>query len=177
VAREAGIAKGSLFQYFEDKLDLFATMCGSGADVIHAAVAQGIDYVNDAYFPALRRIVHNWLTFFRTHPLERGIAFAAAHEIDAAASAAVRTVTNAHFVAALQPLVKRAEARGEFRAGIDTDQVMAMTILLLRHLDAAPFHPHIDPVLGLVDKRPREVERVALDLVAALERAYGSGEE
>ena len=27
IASQAGIAKGSLFQYFEDKLDFFVTIC------------------------------------------------------------------------------------------------------------------------------------------------------
>ena len=105
--------------------------------------------------------------------MERGFAYAAGNEVDVDAGAAVRSVTSAHFVSELTPLVKGADARGEFAAGVAVDQVIAMVVLLLRHLDKAPFYPHVDPVLDLTDKRPAEVERISLELVDALERAYG----
>jgi AcrR family transcriptional regulator len=174
IAREAGIAKGSLFQYFDDKLDMFATICDAASNVIREATVAGIDMHRDSFFDALRRIVRNWLAFFTTHPLERGIAYAAGNEVDPEAGAAVRSVTNARFAAELRPLAKAAESRGELRPGADTDHVIAMVVLLLRHLDKAPFYPHTDPVLGLDRKRPAEVQRVALELVDALERAYGN---
>ena len=173
IAREAGIAKGSLFQYFDDKLDMFTTISEAGVQTIRDAAIDGVDVENDEFFPALRRIVRNWLTFFSTHPVERGFAYAAGNEVDAEAGAAVRSVTSAHFVSELTPLVKGADARGEFAPGAAVDQVIAMVVLLLRHLDKAPFYPHVDPVLDLTDKRPAEVERIALELVDALERAYG----
>jgi AcrR family transcriptional regulator len=174
IAREADIAKGSLFQYFDDKLDMFTTICEAGVERIRDAALAGIDVENDAFFPALRRIVHNWLTFFTDHPVERGFAYAAGNEVDQEAGAAVRSVTSSHFVSELTPLVKGAVARGEFRPDADVDQVISMVVLLLRHLDKAPFYPHVDPVLGLTGKKPAEVERVALELVDALERAYGN---
>jgi len=173
IAREAEIAKGSLFQYFDDKLDMFATICEAGIERIRDAALAGIDVENDSFFPALRQIVRNWLEFFRSHPVERGLAYAAGYEVDQEAGAAVRSVTSSHFLSELSPLVKGAVARGEFRPDADADQIISMVVLLLRHLDKAPFYPHVDPVLDLTNKRPAEVERVALELVDALERAYG----
>ena len=173
IAREAGIAKGSLFQYFDDKLDMFTTIVEAGIARIRDAALDGVDVHNDAFFPALRHIVRNWLAFFSSHPVERGLAYAAGYEVDQEAGAAVRSVTSAHFVSELTPLVKGAVARGEFRPDADVDQVISMVVLLLRHLDKAPFYPHVDPVLDLTSKRPADVERVALELVDALERAYG----
>ena len=174
IAREAGIAKGSLFQYFGDKLDMFASICDATSAVIRESTLDGVDPDRDPFFDALRHIVRNWLQFFESHPVERGIAFAAGNEVDPEAGAAVRSVTSRRFAQALRPLAKGAEARGELRPGVDTDQVVAMVVLLLRHLDKAPYYPHIDPVLGLDRKRPAEVERIALELVDALERAYGA---
>ena len=105
--------------------------------------------------------------------VERGIAYAAGNEIDEEAAGAIRGVSSAHFVSELAPLVKSADARGEFAPGTEIDQVVAMVVLLLRHLDKAPFYRHVDPILDLTEKRPAEVERIALELVDALERAYG----
>ena len=173
IAREAGIAKGSLFQYFDDKLDMFTTICEAGIETIRDAALGGVDVDNDEFFPALRHIVRNWLRFFSAHPVERGIAYAAGNEIDEEAAGAIRGVSSAHFVSELAPLVKSADARGEFAPGTEIDQVVAMVVLLLRHLDKAPFYRHVDPILDLTEKRPAEVERIALELVDALERAYG----
>lgn len=173
IAREADIAKGSLFQYFADKLDMFATVTEAASSGIEQAVLVGVDLERDAYFDALRMLVRNWLRYFRQHPLERGMAVAAANEIDPDARAAVQSVTNQHYVNVLEPLARRAEGRGELLPETDVDQLVAMTVLLLRHLNSAPFSPHIDPVLGLAEKGSRAVERIALDLVAGLERAFG----
>jgi AcrR family transcriptional regulator len=173
IAREADIAKGSLFQYFDDKLDMFTTVCEAGIATMRDAALEGVDVDNDEFFPALRHVVCNWLEFFRTHPVERAIAYAAGNEIDEDASAAIRGVASAHFVDELTPLVKGADARGEFAPGTKIDQVVAMVVLLLRHLDKAPFYKHVDPILDLTAKKPAEVERIALELVDALERAYG----
>jgi AcrR family transcriptional regulator len=172
IARDADIAKGSLFQYFDDKLDMFATICEAGISTIRDAALEGVDVENDHFFPALRQIVRNWLRFFASHPLERGIAYAAGNEVDQDAAAAVRSVSSAHYVSELRPLVKGADARGEFRPDVELDQLIAMVVMLLRHLDKAPFFPHVDPILGLADKSAADVERIALQLVDALERAY-----
>jgi AcrR family transcriptional regulator len=174
IAREADIAKGSLFQYFDDKLDMFATICEAGIATIRDAALEGVDVENDAFFPALRQIVCNWLAFFASHPLERGIAYAAGNEVDQEAATAVRSVSSAHYVSELRPLIKGAEARGEFRPDVELDQVVAMVVMLLRHLDKAPFYPHVDPILGLADKSAKEIERIGMQLVDALERAYAN---
>jgi len=174
IARDAGVAKGSLFQYFEDKLDLFSTICGAASDEIADATLAGVDVEQDAYFDALHRIVSNWIRYFRKHPIERAIAFASASEIDADARAAVRSVTNAHYVAVFAPLAKRSADRGELRDGVDLDQLVSMTILLLRHLNTAPFYPHVDAILRLTDRSVAEVDRISHDLVDALQRAYAA---
>jgi AcrR family transcriptional regulator len=174
IAREAGIAKGSLFQYFDDKLDFFATVSEMATSGIQESVLVGIDLERDAYFDALRALVRNWLQFFRANPVQRAMAVAAANELDADARAAVQTVTNQHYLDVFLPLAKRAESRGELLKGVDVDQLIAMTVMLLRHLDSAPFNPHIDPILGLAEKPPAGVERIALELVEALQRAFGN---
>jgi AcrR family transcriptional regulator len=121
IAREAGIAKGSLFQYFDDKLDLFATICHADAESVATAALVGVDLERMGYFEVLHRLIPNWLRYFRTHPVERAIAFAANNEIDAEARAAVRSVMNDRHREVFLPLAKRAADRGELRPGTDTD--------------------------------------------------------
>lgn len=175
IAREADVAKGSLFQYFDSKLDLYATVCSHLSEQIQDAVTAGVDPDGDEpFFTVLRRIVGNWLTYFRRHPECRAVAVAVNNEMDPEARAAVRSVANSRYVEALRPLVKKAVDRGELRPDADPDQLIAIVILLLRHLDSAPFYPHLDPILGLYEKSAREVRAVAMQLVDVLERAYAA---
>lgn len=172
IAREAGIAKGSLFQYFDDKLDFFTTVAEELSSTVEAAVLEGVDVATAGYFDCISVLVTNWLRFYRTHPLEQRMAHAAASEIDADARAAVRGTANRHYVDVLRPLAQRAMASGELRDGADIDQLVAMTVLVLRHLDSAPFAPDLDPVLGLHEKSDAQVDRIAAELVDALRRGY-----
>lgn len=170
IAREAGIAKGSLFQYFEDKLDLFATVCEEGSSRIEAAAIGGVD-PEAPFFELLRDIVFRWLTYFRTHPLERAMAFATANEIDPHARAAVRSVANEHYVKGLTPLVEIARVRGELRVDVTSEFVVSMVTLVLRHLNTAPFWPLVDVAIPMADLPDEEVDRIAESYVDALERA------
>jgi AcrR family transcriptional regulator len=174
ISREAGIAKGSLFQYFEDKIDLFATICQADADDIAAAALVGIDLETMGYFEVLHLLVTNWLRYFRTHPVSRAIAFASNNEIDPKARAAVRSVTNDRYRTVFIPLAKRAVDRGELRPDVDPDQLLTLTALLLRHLNSAPFYAHADPSLELHKKPVKAVERISHELVDALARAYSA---
>ena len=174
IARDAGIAKGSLFQYFDDKLDLFTTVSRLANEDLGAAMLEGVDLAHDPLFPTLRTIFTRWIAYFRDHPLVRAAGFTTAQEIDEEARSAVRSVTNAAFVEVLLPMVQRASDAGELRSGVDVEQVVSMVVLVLRHLSAAPFYPHTDPILRLSELPAADVDRIALDFFDALERAYSS---
>lgn len=172
IARDAGVAKGSLFQYFDDKLDFFATVCEAGSTRIEEAIVADLD-PDEPFFDLMDRIVRRWVAYFASHPLERGMAYAVANEIDDEARAAVRGVANAHFEHVLRPLVEGAKARGEVRADADTDVVISLVTLVLRHLDSAPFAPHGDPAIDFATLDAAGMERVTADFVDALRRAFG----
>ena len=104
----------------------------------------------------------------------RAAGFVSTQEIDERARSAVRSVTNAAFVDVLLPMARRASDTGELRPGADVEQVVSMVVLVLRHLNTAPFYPHIDPILRLSEMQADDVDRIALDFVDALERAYSS---
>ena len=171
IARDAGVAKGSLFQYFDDKLDFFATVCEVGSSRIEAAIVEDLD-PDEPFFALTERIVRRWVAYFSSHPLERGMAYAVANEIDGEARAAVRGVANAHFEQVLRPLVEVAKARGEVRDDADTDVVISLVTLVLRHLDSAPFFPHGDPAIDFAALDGDEMDRVVGEFVDALRRAF-----
>lgn len=178
VAREADIAKGSLFQYFDDKLDLYAHVCEVVSQRVrdrmlvvletHAATASDL-------FDLLRAALVDWVRYFRDHPDDRGVTFAANFELDPEARHAVRSVTNRHYVEVLGGLLDGAAQRGELRPDASRDHLLAVLVVLLPHLALAGSTPELDPVLGLhALDGPDLADRVAR-FVDGLERGYGAG--
>lgn len=172
VAREAGIAKGSLFQYFEDKRDLFATVCEAASTKIAQATIGVVD-TDQPFFDILRSTVVQWLAFFRADPVQQRMAFATANEIDVDARVAVRRVANDFYAAALRPVIDAAVAAGELRADVDPDLVLSMIVLTLRHLNSSPFDPVGDPAFPFLEMDDDAVDAVAGRYIDALERAFG----
>ena len=78
----------------------------------------------------------------------------------------------------LETLVSPEFAR-RFHGHVEVHDVEHDELVDLGSAGAVPLRVHpalvrtVDPVLDLTDKRPAEVERIALELVDALERAYG----
>lgn len=175
VAREAGVAKGSLFQYFDDKLDLFASVCDACSRRIRDEM--GIVMARRAgehaeLFPFLRAVLVDWVRYFEEHPDDRALTFAVNLEIDPEARRAVRAVTNAHYRDVLEELVSAAQARGELRPGASRDHLVAMLLLLLPHLALAPASPELDPVLELHRREGLDLEAAVTGFVDVLEAAF-----
>lgn len=174
IAREAGIAKGSLFQYFEDKLDFFSAVCAAGSTKIAEATIGVVD-TDQPFFDILRSTVVQWLTFFRNDPAQQRMAFATANEIDADARVAVRSVANDFYAQILRPVIADAMAAGELRADADPDLVLSMVVLTLRHLNSAPFDPVGDPAFAFLEMDDDAIDATARNYIDALERAFGPG--
>jgi AcrR family transcriptional regulator len=175
IAREAGVAKGSLFVYFDDKLDLYATTCETCSSRIRALMEEAIAVhaaATDGLFDLLRRLLPDWIAHFRAHPLDRGVTLATNFEMDPDVRGAVRAVVNRHYREVLGPLLAEARVRGELRDDADPDHLLALLVLLLPHLALAPFTPELDPVLGLYGAE--DLSDPVEGLLGALERAFAT---
>ncbi len=151
IAREAGVAKGSLFQYFDDKFEFFAYVAEQTSLTIYAAMtpllsgpAEGESFAD--YFADL---VDVWIDYMATHPLERGVTAATTMELDAEIRQAVREPVHRLYAQALRPLLAQAVLRGDLPADTDTEAMLSMLVLLLPHLALAPFEPGLDAALVL----------------------------
>lgn len=173
IAREAGVAKGSLFQYFDDKLDLFATVCHTASRRIESTVLAGMAAGEEPFFSFLRRLVKIWVGYYMAHPMERGMAFAMANEVDPEARHTVRSVANDHYATQLRPFVEAGRLAGTIRDDVPLADVLSAVIRLLRHLNTAPFDEDGDPWLELHGRSLDDLDPVLTRLVDALERAYG----
>jgi len=173
IARNAGVAKGSLFQYFTDKADLYAYLSEMASRRIRDYMESQISRMRweEGFFDALRSLMLAWESYFHTHPRDLALTAAVNLEPDTSARLAVRQVVNEHYLAVLRPLLVDARDRRELREDADLDAFLAMLLLLLPHLALAPHSPGLDPVRGLGGaeaERRRAVNRVVDVLAAAL---------
>lgn len=174
VCREAGVSKGSLFQYFADKADLYVYLAELSSDRIRSTIeiaAAKLDWDAD-FFGALDALLETWVRYFYDHPLERAMTAAANLEPDPIARTAVREAVNRHYLAVLRPLLDRAVAGGFLREGSDTTLLLSMFLLVLPHLALAPHVQGLDPILGLADGDADHAVRTAQQLTATLLDPY-----
>src|SRR5919198_2889946 len=145
IAREAGVAKGSLFQYFGDKFDFYAYVAEQVGLQVYRDLAHLLPRPpGRTLFDHLLDALCGWVDYFASHPLERGITIATNLELDPEVRAAIRGPVHRLYVEAIGPLLMDARERGELRPDADIDVLLAMVIMLLQHLSMAPFTPGID---------------------------------
>jgi AcrR family transcriptional regulator len=170
IAREAGVAKGSLFQYFDDKFDFFAHVAEQTSLTVYAAMlahmtgpAEGESFSD--YFAGL---VDAWIDYMAAHPLERGVTAATTMELDPAIREAVREPVHRLYAQALRPILAQAVDSGQLAADTDTEALLSMLVLLLPHLALAPFEPGLDAALMLHGTSRPARSAVARRLLATL---------
>jgi AcrR family transcriptional regulator len=167
IAREAGVAKGSLFQYFEDKFDFFAHVAEETSLNIYAALAPHLEPAppGRSFADHLTGLVELWMDYMGEHPLERGVTAATTMELDPQVRVAVRTPVHRLYTQGLRPLLDAAIGTGELPADTDLDALLELLILLLPHLALAPFEPGLDAAVHLYGKRGRRRATAAGRLV------------
>src|ERR1700754_2423682 len=84
IARRAGVAKGSLFQYFADKRDLFAFIADIASQRVRVYMEDRIRDLDPSrpFFEFLTDWLDAWVAYFADHPHERALHAAATLEVD-----------------------------------------------------------------------------------------------
>ena len=174
IARRAGVAKGSLFQYFADKRDLFSFITDVASQRVRAYMEERIRDLDPSrpFFEFLTDWFDVWVAYFADHPHERALHAAVNLEVDTDARVSVRNVIHRHYLEVLRPLVRDAQIRGDFREDADLDAMLSLLLLIFPHLALAPYLRGIDPVLGLDEPTPEQPALAARRLVAVLAAAF-----
>ena len=151
ICRKAGISKGSLFQYFTDKADMYAHLAELASRRIRTAMEAEVARlpVDTDFFGSLDELTGAWIGYFYDHPRDRALTAATNLEHDAPARAAVRATVNRHYLEVLTPLVDLARDSGQLRPDTDRDALIALLLLILPHIALAPHVQGLDPILGL----------------------------
>lgn len=176
IARRAGVAKGSLFQYFADKRDLFAFIADIGSQRVRVCMEDLIRELDPdrPFFEFLTELLDGWVAYFAEHPHERSLHAAATLEVDTDARVSVRSVIHRHYLEVLRPLVQGAQKRGDLRADADTDVLLSLLLLIFPHLALAPYMRGLDPILGLDEPSPEQPALAVRRLVAVLAAAFAA---
>jgi AcrR family transcriptional regulator len=172
IAREAGVAKGSLFQYFDDKTDLFAYLSDLASIRIGAAMAKHnapLPWADD-YWGSLVTSLEAWVAHFADHPIDLAMTAAVNLEPDTEARVAVRATVNRHYLSGLHALIDRGVAVDAVRRDADRDAFLALLLIVMPHLALAANTPGLDPVLGLHDDPHDGIVRI----VATCRSAFGT---
>ncbi|NLC98875.1 MAG: TetR/AcrR family transcriptional regulator [Actinomycetales bacterium] len=160
IAREAKVAKGSLFQYFGDKVEFFAHLADLSATIVEDHMAKAIAPLpwDTDFFGSLTEALCQWDIFFAENPEDRALTAAINLEGDDQARMAVRQAVNPHYLAVLIPLIGHGQGSGQIRADADLEMAAAMFLLILPHFAIAPHVPGLDPIFGL-DQRDFEARK------------------
>jgi AcrR family transcriptional regulator len=174
IARRAGVAKGSLFQYFADKRDLYAFIADIASQRVRTYMEDRIRELDPSrpFFDFLTDWLDAWVVYFADHPHERALHAAATLEVDAEARVSVQNVIHRHYLEVLRPLVRDARIRGDLRADSDTDALLSLLMMIFPHLALAPYLRGLDPILGLDEPTPEQPALAVRRLVAVLAAAF-----
>jgi len=176
IARRAGVAKGSLFQYFADKRDLYAFITDIASQRVRRYMEDLIRELDPSrpFFDFLTDLLDGWVAYYAEHPRERALHAAITLEVDTDARISVRNVSNRHYLEVLRPLVHGAQTRGDLRADSDTDALLSLLLMIFPHLALAPYVRGLDPVLGLDEPSPEQPALAVRRLVAVLAAAFAA---
>jgi AcrR family transcriptional regulator len=168
IAREAGIAKGSLFQYFSDKLEFFAFVCDETSRRIREEMERRIARLDfdQPMGDWLFDVLCEWTEYMADHPLERAVTAATNFELDNVVRSVVRDTANQHYLQVIHPVLKLWRERDEIRQDADPDVLATILLMTLPHLALAPYYDGLDPVLGLRGRTPAEQRPVIRQLIA-----------
>ena len=174
IARRAGVAKGSLFQYFADKRDLYAYVTDQASQRVRAYMETQIDALDPRrpFFDFLTDLLDAWVAYFADNPRERALHAAASFEVETDARVSVRAVVHRHYLDVLRPLVRDAQNRGDLRADADTATLLSLLLMILPHLALAPYVRGLDPLLGMDELSPEQPTLAVRRFVAVLSAAF-----
>ncbi|MFD0688312.1 TetR/AcrR family transcriptional regulator [Actinomadura fibrosa] len=174
IAREAGIAKGSLFQYFTDKLEFFAFVCDEASRRIREEMERRIAQVDfdQSFDEWLFDVLCDWTEYMADHPLERAVTAATNFELDNSVRSVVRDTANQHYLQVIHPTLQLWREKGDIRDDADLDVLATVILTILPFLALAPYYDGLDPIHDLRGRTPAEQRPVVRQLIAGFKPMF-----
>jgi AcrR family transcriptional regulator len=136
ICRRAGISKGSLFQYFIDKADLYVFVAEQVSARVRLTMEAHVERLlegRDA-IDAIDDLTDAWVRYFLDNPGDCAMATAMSLEMDPSVRAAVQRSSMTDYDTVIRPLIQAAMTAGRLARGTDVDKLIELITVVLTHL-------------------------------------------
>ncbi|MGH3390326.1 MAG: TetR/AcrR family transcriptional regulator [Actinomadura sp.] len=176
IAREAGIAKGSLFQYFTDKLEFFAYVCDETSRRAREEMERRVARIDldQPFADWLVDVFCEWSEYIAEHPLERAVTAATYFELDNTVRGAVRGTANQHYLQVIEPSLALWKEKGDLGPDADLQVLGSLVLLIAPHIALAPYYDGLDPILDLRGRTPEQQRPIIRQMVAGIEPLFAA---
>ncbi len=179
ICKEAKISKGSMFQYFENKDDLFIYVVRKALKEITRMYKRENIVYNDSmelkeiFISACQQMIR----FYETLPKHYHLYLRVNYEVDYPEFKMLRRYLNRHVTAVTTAFLKIGKAKGVIDKNIRSDLALFFINTMLFRLVEIFFIPGLDPSLSF-NKEPDANERIAIldDVYKMLINGMGSTE-
>ncbi|MEM1172994.1 MAG: TetR/AcrR family transcriptional regulator [Cyanobacteria bacterium P01_H01_bin.35] len=165
IVNRAAIAKGSFYQYFKDKQDLYLYLVDQGLEVRNAFIAKAnLPSVQSGFFVYLRALLQTLLEFQLANPDWTQILFRGPHHGDVPFREEVFKRTKDDIIILVKKSIQEAIAQGQLKADLNPDFAAFVIMTLGSQLRSfIPFSLGID-----VDQLVKDSPDLPLDAIGKI---------
>jgi len=178
IARDSGISKGSLYQYFASKEEMFLYVFSRFTRLVKGALPKTKEIEIDdeeTFWRVVRTVLLTGVGFIESHPQYFKLYLRVLFEHDLPHReeliAGVRLFSREYF----SPLVQEAAARGLIRGDISADMVVFAIDAMLDRFLLGYARPYLDSGLGLARLDPAGLEDACDQVLLILRGGIGAG--
>jgi TetR/AcrR family transcriptional regulator len=159
VVQSAGISKGSLFQYFQTKLDLFDTVVNLATTQVKNHLRAARDKSrSDPLDTRVATLLHSGFDFIDTYPLLARIYFGLLQSGKSPLGSRKLSELHKQSISFLTGLLNQARENGELRENLDTERTAFLLNGMMQQLLHAYYTEHVDAGLGLYHGNRKALE-------------------
>lgn len=171
IVSQAGIAKGSLYQYFSDKRGLFFYIFHFAIGLVRRTLMQVKEETEtEDFFTRLEKSLLAGIAFIQRHPRIYGLYLKIMFDQTVPQRVELLRAVRQYAAEYFQSLVRRGLARGEIRADLPVPAATFLLDALFDRFLQAVGLPSFDVTLGLDQATPAQLQsrvRELIDLVRA----------
>ena len=172
---QAGIAKGSLYQYFPNKEGIFRHIFQFALSRVQRLLTTVKDETLEAgFFVRLEKSLLAGVGFLREHPRIFGLYLKIQFDKNVPFREELLAAVRRHAAAYFASLVRRAKARGELRPGVPEPAVLFLLDALFDRFLQAVAVPSLDVTLSLNQAPADEVRHRVHELVQLLKEGLAA---
>ncbi|MDH4321371.1 MAG: TetR/AcrR family transcriptional regulator [Desulfobulbaceae bacterium] len=169
VVKRSGIAKGSLYQYFENKEGLFFHIFECFTDLVKAAANAALaQAAKDDFFVQLEAIVWAGIRFIDTHPDYFQIYLRVVFEQDVPRREELVSRVRLFPLEYMGPLCEAGQRAGAIRDDIDPAMAVFLVDAALERFLQAYAKPYLDSGLRLKEKNERQLRDAVVTMIDVL---------